>query len=336
MIHGGPLGSHKGINLPGAHISIPSITEKDVADLRFGISRDVDIVAQSFVRSADDCRRARELISDMGGDAKLIAKIEKPEAIDDLQNIVDTADGVMVARGDLAVETSTERVPVLQKQIIAAALQAEKRVITATQMLQSMIENPRPTRAEASDVSNAILDGSDAVMLSGETAVGRFPVESILMMDRIIRATEEMTTPAMNVMRQSLFGRRSGSYGRAIAEAAVFAAEEIGCRLIVVISRSGHMARRIASLRPRQRIVALTTIEKSYRQMALLWGIEPYLFAGEASEQSTFFEQADRLLLDSRLAERGESVVVMAGRVDDIVISHSMKLHRVGDLIPAS
>lgn len=336
VIHGGTLSSHKGINLPGAHISIPSITEKDVADLRFGISRDVDIVAQSFVRNAADCRRARELISDMGGDAKLIAKIEKPEAIDDLQNIIDTADGVMVARGDLAVETSTERVPVLQKQIIAAALQAEKRVITATQMLQSMIENPRPTRAEASDVSNAILDGSDAVMLSGETAVGRFPVESILMMDRIIRSTEEMTTPAMNVMRESLFGRRSGSYGRAIAEAAVFAAEEIGCRLIVVISRSGHMARRIASLRPRQRIVGLTTIEKTYRQMALLWGIEPYLFAGEASEQSTLFEQADRLLLDSRLAERGESVVVMAGRMDDIVISHSMKLHRVGDLAPVS
>jgi pyruvate kinase len=242
----------------------------------------------------------------------------------------------MVARGDLAVETSTERVPVLQKQIIAAALQAEKRVITATQMLQSMIENPRPTRAEASDVSNAILDGSDAVMLSGETAVGRFPVEAILMMDRIIRSTEEMTTPAMTVMRESLFGRRSGSYGRAIAEAAVFAAEELGCRLIVVISRSGHMARRIASLRPRQRIVALTTIEKSYRQMALLWGIEPYLFAGEASEQSTLFEQADRMLLDSRLAERGESVVVMAGRMDDIVISHSMKLHRVGDLAPVA
>jgi pyruvate kinase len=140
----------------------------------------------------------------------------------------------------------------------------------------------------------------------------------------------------MAVMRESLLGRRSGSYGRAISEAAVFAAEEIGCRLIVVISRSGHMARRIASLRPRQRIIALTTIEKSYRQMALLWGIEPYICAGGASEQSTLFEQADRMLLDSRLAERGESVVVMAGRVDDIVISHSMKLHRVGDLVAAS
>ena len=336
VIHGGVLGSHKGINLPGAHISIPSITEKDVADLRFGISRDIDLVAQSFVRNADDCRRAQKMIKEMGGDAKLIAKIEKPEAIEDLDNIIETADGVMVARGDLAVETSTERVPVLQKKIIAAALRAEKRVITATQMLQSMIENPRPTRAEASDVSNAILDGSDAVMLSGETAIGRFPVQTILMMDRIIRSTEEMTTPAVNVMRESLFGRRSGSYGRAVAEASVFAAEEIGCRLIVVISRSGHMARRISSLRPRQRIIALTTLEKSYRQMALLWGVEPHLLDGNAPGQSTLFEQADQVLLDSRLAERGESVVVMAGQLDDIVLSHSMKLHRVGDLAPSS
>ena len=332
VIHGGMLGSHKGINLPGAHISIPSITEKDVADLKFGINRDVDLVAQSFVRSAGDCRRAQELIKELGGDAKLIAKIEKPEAIDDLANIIAAADGVMVARGDLVVETSTERVPVLQKKIIAAALQAEKIVITATQMLQSMIENPRPTRAEASDVSNAVLDGSDAVMLSGETAVGRYPVESVVMMDRIIRSTEEMATPATNIMRESLFGRRSGSYGRAIAEAAVFAAEELACRLIVVITRSGHMARRIASLRPRQRIIALTQVEKSYRQMALLWGVEPYLFDRDTGSTGSCFEHADRALLDYRLAERGESVVVMAGRMNDIVISHSMKLHRVGDL----
>jgi pyruvate kinase len=332
VIHGGMLGSHKGINLPGAHVSIPSITEKDVVDLKFGINRDIDFVAQSFVRNADDCRRARELIKELGGEAKLIAKIEKPEAIDDLENIIEAADGVMVARGDLAVETSTERVPVLQKQIIAAALEAEKIIITATQMLQSMIESPRPTRAEASDVSNAVLDGSDAVMLSGETAVGRYPVESVIMMDRIIRSTEEMVAPATNVMRESLFGRRSGSYGRAIAEAAVFAAEEVGCRLIVVITQSGHMARRIASLRPRQRIIALTEVEKSYRQMALLWGVEPYLIEGVGKTSSSCFALADRALLDHRLAERGESVVVMAGRMNDIVISHSMKLHRAGDL----
>ena len=179
IIHGGVLGEHKGINLPGAHISIPSITEKDIADLRFGIERGVDLVAQSFVRTADDCYRARKLIEEFGGSARLIAKIEKPEAVDNLTVILAAADGVMVARGDLAVETSTERVPVLQKQIIAEALRAEKQIITATQMLQSMINNPRPTRAEASDVSNAVLDGSDAVMLSGETAVGKYPVEAV-------------------------------------------------------------------------------------------------------------------------------------------------------------
>src|SRR5205085_2150237 len=277
VIHGGILGEHKGINLPGAHISIPSITEKDIADLRFGIERGVDLVAQSFVRTADDCTRARKLIEEFGGSAQLIAKIEKPEAMDNLTAILAAADGVMVARGDLAVETSTERVPVLQKQIIAEALRAEKQIITATQMLQSMINNPRPTRAEASDVSNAVLDGSDAVMLSGETAVGRYPVETVEMMDRIIRATEEMAQPAGTRMRQTIFGQRSGSYGRAVSEAAVFAAEEAGCRLIVVITQSGHMARRIAALRPRQRIIALTPSEISRRQLALLWGVEPFL-----------------------------------------------------------
>ncbi|HEX8186023.1 MAG TPA: pyruvate kinase, partial [Blastocatellia bacterium] len=241
VVHGGPLGEHKGVNLPGAQISIPSITDKDIADLRFGVERGIDIVAQSFVRSPDDCRRSRELMKEFGGDARLIAKIEKPEAVEHFTEILKVSDGVMVARGDLAVETSTEKVPVLQKKIIREALLAEKRIITATQMLQSMIENPRPTRAEASDVSNAILDGTDAVMLSGETAVGRFPVETVVMMDRIIRSTEEMFTPASAVMRQTIYGRRSGSYGRAVSEASVFAAEEVGCRLIVLITQSGHM-----------------------------------------------------------------------------------------------
>lgn len=332
VVHGGMLGEHKGINLPGAHISIPSITEKDVADLRFGIERGVDLVAQSFVRSADDCRRALALIEEFGGKAKLIAKIEKPEAIDDFANILAVSDGVMVARGDLAVETSTERVPVLQKKIIAEALVAEKRVITATQMLQSMIENPRPTRAEASDVSNAILDGSDAVMLSGETAIGRFPVETVAMMDRIIRATEEMAQPASSMVRQTIYGRRSGSYGRAVSEAAVFAAEEVGCRLIIVITQSGHMARRIAALRPRQRIIALTPSERIRRELAVLWGVEPYPLDDCTPQSNELLVCADRTLIQFNLAERGESVVVMAGRLNDVTISLSMKLHIVGEL----
>ncbi|MEN3332336.1 MAG: pyruvate kinase [Blastocatellia bacterium] len=331
VIHGGPLGEHKGINLPGVHISIPSITEKDVADLRFGIDHGVDLVAQSFVRTADDCARARQLIEEFGGTARLIAKIEKPEAVDNFTAILAAADGVMVARGDLAVETSTERVPVLQKLIIAEALLAEKQIITATQMLQSMINNPRPTRAEASDVSNAVLDGSDAVMLSGETAVGKYPVEAIEMMDRIIRATEEMAQPASTLMRQTVFGRRSGSYGRAVSEGAIFAAEEAGCRLIVVITQSGHMARRIAALRPRQRIIALTPSATSLRQLAILWGVEPFLLEECPPASDDLLRRADRALLEYELAERNEAVVVMAGRLNDVTISLSMKLHQVGE-----
>ena len=331
VVHGGPLSNHKGINLPGAQISIPSITEKDVADLRYALEADADMIAQSFVRSAEDCKRAKEMIREFGGQARLIAKIEKPEAIDDLANILDVADGVMVARGDLAVETSTEQVPVLQKQIIARALKAEKGIITATQMLQSMIDNPRPTRAEASDVSNAILDGSDAVMLSGESAVGRFPVQTVKIMDRIIRATEAMKQPDMTAFRQTMFGRHSGSFGRAVSEAATFAADEVGCRVIVVITQSGHMARRLAALRPRQRIVALTPVEKSSRQLAVTWGVEAYVLEDCTIDSRQMLGLADRALLDYKIAERGELIVIMAGRLEDVALSLSMKLHRVGD-----
>jgi pyruvate kinase len=333
VIHGGVLGSRKGINLPGAKVSIPSITEKDRVDLKFGIECGIDLVALSFVRRAEDCREARDLIRRFGGSARLIAKIEKPEAIDDFSNILDSSDGVMVARGDLAVETSTERVPVLQKMIIKESLIAQKLTITATQMLQSMIENPRPTRAEASDVSNAILDGTDAVMLSGETAVGRYPIETVLMMDRIIRSTEEMGVPARNIMRRTDAGRSTGSLGRAIAEAANYASEELDCRLIVVITQSGHMARRMAALRPRQRIIALTPVLESYRKLAVTWGVEPRLLEGVSVESSELLAHADRSLIEYGLAERGENVVVMAGRMKDLAISLSMKLHQVGELI---
>ncbi|HSF25801.1 MAG TPA: pyruvate kinase, partial [Blastocatellia bacterium] len=256
----------------------------------------------------------------------------KPEAIDDFANILEASHGVMVARGDLAVETSTERVPVLQKQIIREALIAEKQVITATQMLQSMIDNPTPTRAEASDVSNAILDGSDAVMLSGETAIGGYPVESVAMMNRIICATEEMGEPAGQLMRLEAASRRSGSNSRAIAEAASFAAEEIGCRLIVVVTRSGFMARRIAAVRPKQRIIAFTEIEQTRSQLAAVWGVEPYLPHPGDDSSEDLLVRADRSLLEYKLADRGESVVVMAGQLADKSLSKSMKIHTVGEL----
>jgi len=333
VIHGGVLFDHKGINLPGTRVSIPSITEKDIDDLRFGIENEVDIVAQSFVRSADDCRRARELIKEFGGTARLLAKIEKPEAVEDLANILDVTDGVMVARGDLAVETSPERVPVIQKKIIRDALLAQKLTITATQMLQSMIENPRPTRAEASDVSNAILDGSDAVMLSGETAVGKFPVETVIMMDRIICSTEQMGVPARSLLRESVFGRQSGSYGSAVAQGAVYAADEARCGLIVVITHSGHMGRRIAALRPSQRIIALTSNAHTRRQLAVSWGVEPHSLESSESVSTRLLPLADRALLAEKLADRGEAVIVMAGRLTDAVLSLSMKIHTVGELI---
>jgi pyruvate kinase len=332
VVHGGTLGEHKGINLPGAQLSIPSITEKDVVDLKFGVEHGIDIVAQSFVRRAEDCLQARRLMDEFGSKARLIAKIEKPEAIDDFANILEVSNGVMVARGDLAVETSTERVPVLQKQIIREALIAEKQVITATQMLQSMIESPTPTRAEASDVSNAILDGSDAVMLSGETAIGRFPVESVAMMNRIICATEEMGQPAGTLIRLESANRKTGSNSRAIAEAASFAAEEIGCRLIVVVTQSGYMARRIAAVRPKQRIIAFTEIEQTRSQLALVWGVEPYVPYRGGDPSDDQLVRADRSLLEYKLAERGESVVIMAGRLRDKSLSMSMKLHTIGEL----
>jgi pyruvate kinase len=359
VIHGGVLGDHKGINLPGANISTPSITGKDVADLEFGIKQGVDLVALSFVRKADDCRRARQLIDQFGGEVLLIAKIEKPEAVADFSNILAEADGVMVARGDLAVETSTEVVPVIQKRIIAETLDAGKIAITATQMLQSMIDNPRPTRAEASDVANAVLDGSDAVMLSGESAVGRFPVESVATMNRIISATETMAaSPEIARLKQSLYGTSSGSVGRAIAEAASLAAQEVAARLIVVITQQGEMGRQIASLRPAQRIIALTPVQKTRRRLAARWGVEPYLLEVTASAvdlnllsdearaalgnaQSVLAElnallvdllvSADRALLEHKLAEPGETVVVMAGKVRDVTLSHSIKVHIVGE-----
>lgn len=345
VVFGGVLGDFKGINLPGVAVSIPSLTPKDIKDLRFGIECGIDVVAQSFVRSASDCRQARELIKEYGSSARLIAKMEKPEALSDLGNILDTADGVMVARGDLAVETSPEQVPVFQKRIIAEALLSQKTVITATQMLQSMIDNPRPTRAEASDVSNAVLDGSDAVMLSGETAIGRFPVEAVRMMDRIIQTTENPGGDKENdplvlgpnntgaLVRQMSACRQTGSIGRAISEAALSAADELNCRSIVVVTITGHMARRLAALRPRQRIIGLTPVEQSYRQLAMTWGVEPYPLESFSNVSDEMLASVDRTLLHYRLAEAGEKIVVMAGRMPDVAISTAMKLHVVGSTV---
>ena len=330
VINGGLLGENKGINIPGVKLSAPSLTEKDRLDLSFGLQQQVDYVALSFVRSARDCIGAKTLIEFLGANVPLIAKIEKSEALADLDNIIEACDGVMVARGDLGVEMSVESVPFFQKQIIAKANAAEKLVITATQMLESMTKEPRPTRAEASDVANAILDGTDAVMLSAETAVGDYPVAAVETMARIISYTEANNTN--DRAREIIRGHQKGTEGRAIAEAAIFAAQELRTKLIVVFSKSGMMARHLAALRPAQRVIAFTPQPQTVAALAAVWGLEPYLldFGGSTAE---LLARADEMMTLEGIAKKGEMIIEMAGRLPDkATLSSMMKLHRVGDI----
>ncbi|HEX9188593.1 MAG TPA: pyruvate kinase, partial [Vicinamibacteria bacterium] len=281
VVDGGTLRSNKGMNLPGVMLSTPALTEKDRRDLVFGVQHRVDYVAMSFVRRAEDVLEAKSLVKAMGEATPVIAKIEKPQAVENLEAILAASDGVMVARGDLGVEIGTEDVPIVQKRIIAAANAAGRVVITATQMLESMIENPRPTRAEASDVANAILDGTDAVMLSGESAVGKYPVETVETMARIADYTEEHGMGSIRPRRAD--ARRTdvppGPPGpgtpttRSLTRAASSVAEELGCKLIVAFTESGITARLVSSHRPRVPVVAVTHDDRVYRRLALWWGV---------------------------------------------------------------
>ena len=328
VINGGILGERKGINLPGVPLPIDSLTEKDLEDLQWAVAQNVDYIALSFVRSAEDCARAKALIHEAGGRAPLIAKIEKAEAIDHLDEIIETADAVMVARGDLGVETSVELVPVYQKRIIEKAVHAGKMVITATQMLQSMVDSPRPTRAEASDVANAVWDGTDALMLSNETASGQYPVSAVETMCRIIESAESGREPETdNIMK--LVGRQSGRISRALCEAATFAAAEMGTRVTAVLTESGLMARRLSALRPGQRIIALTNSEDVRNELALIWGVEA-LIMQHADSTEEMLKVGERTLLESGAVERGEMIVVMAGRLSGLGLSSSVTLFTVG------
>jgi len=331
VINGGILGERKGINLPGVPLPIDSLTEKDLEDLQWAVAQNVDYIALSFVRSAEDCARAKALIHEAGGRAPLIAKIEKAEAIDHLDEIIETADAVMVARGDLGVETSVELVPVYQKRIIEKAVHAGKMVITATQMLQSMVDSPRPTRAEASDVANAVWDGTDALMLSNETASGQYPVSAVETMCRIIESAESGREPETdNIMK--LVGRQSGRISRALCEAATFAAAEMGTRVTAVLTESGLMARRLSALRPGQRIIALTNSEDVRNELALIWGVEA-LIMQHADSTEEMLKVGERTLLESGAVERGEMIVVMAGRLSGLGLSSSVTLFTVaGDI----
>ena len=331
VINGGVLGERKGINLPGVPLPIDSLTEKDLADLTWAVEQKVDYIALSFVRRAEDCARAKDLIREAGGHAPLVAKIEMAEAIDHLDEIIATADAVMVARGDLGVETSVELVPVYQKRIIQKALQAGKMVITATQMLQSMVTSPRPTRAEASDVANAVWDGTDALMLSNETASGLYPVAAVETMCRIIESAEAGKEPEADQIAKWA-GQQSGRVSRALCEAAAFAAEEMGTKVTAVLTESGLMARRLSTLRPHQKIVALTNSREVQNELALIWGVES-LIVPKAETTEEMLKLGERALLAGGAVENGETIVIMAGRLSGLGLSSSVTLFTIaGDI----
>ncbi len=326
---GGLLRSNKGMNLPGVEMAAPSLTPKDAEDVHFGLRNGVDLIALSFVRRGADVDALRSLVAEAGASSPIIAKLEKPQALDNLEEILSASDGVMIARGDLGVEIPPERVPILQKKIIERANAAKKLVIVATQMLNSMTEHPRPTRAETSDVSNAIFDGTDAVMLSSETASGRFPVEAVEVMDRIIRAAED------HQLEKGLLGihavEKNLTFTDAICDAACFAALETDARMIACFTQSGRTAAVLSKYRPPIPIVALSPFESARNAMAALWGVEPHVM--EIPDNiDRLIGQLERRLLEERLASRGDTVVIVCGAPLDLPgRTNLVKLHTVGD-----
>jgi pyruvate kinase len=333
VVNGAVLSERKGINLPNTKLPIPSLTKKDRADLEWAMTQDVDYIALSFVRKGEDCKEVRDLIKKLNtrkwGRPMLVAKIEKAEAIENLDDIIRETDGVMVARGDLGVETSAELVPVYQKQIIEKAVSNDKFVITATQMLQSMIESPRPTRAEASDVANAVWDGTDAVMLSAETASGKYPVEAVAQMDRIITTAETVQTTKLK--RPVKFAEApTGRTSQALCKAAAICAREIKTDKVAVFTESGLMARRLSSIRSGLSTFALTNTTEVYNQLSLIWGVEPLVHeAGETTEE--MLKDGEKTLLEAKTVEKGETIVMMAGRLSGLGLSSSIVVWTIGD-----
>jgi pyruvate kinase len=324
VINGGLLGEHKGINLPGVKLNIPALTPKDHADLKFALKAGANFIAVSFVRKAEDVVLAKAAIRRAGYDVPVIAKLEKPEAIENLDAILKVANGVMVARGDLGVEMSPESVPVIQKQIIIRACEARRPVITATQMLESMTLNPRPTRAEASDVANAIFDGSDAVMLSAETASGAYPVEAVEMMDRIIREAEANNP---NVLRPK---PAQFNIAETASELICHASEELHMKVIAVFTESGVTARLVSKHRPRPPIIAFSTIQETRRRLSLYWGVLPRTIAHVKAIEE-LVQAADKRLLEEGLVKRGDVVGIVAGTPLFVGgTTNFMKFHVIG------
>ncbi|SMO91104.1 pyruvate kinase [Gracilimonas mengyeensis] len=312
VIIGGMLKSRKGVNLPNVRISIPSLTEKDLKDLQFGIEQDVDLIALSFVRSAKDVRDIISRVRAAGSQAAIISKIEKPEALEVIDEIIEESDGIMVARGDLGIEIPTEQVPVVQKSIIEKCRMAGKPVITATQMLDSMINNPRPTRAESSDVANAVLDGTDAVMLSGETAAGEYPMEAVNVMDRICRSIEDKRPQIYNSLKYRKPEWREKQVIESLAYSCVTISDNVEAKAISTITHSGNTARRIAKFRPKVPIVAFTESQKVRRQLNLVWGVYSVRL-DELFDTDRSVRLMEEYLRDNGLVKTGDRVIVATG-----------------------
>ena len=327
IINGGILKEHKGINLPGVNVSAPSLTDKDIKDLNFGIKLGVDYFALSFVRRAKDLEEIKLIIKKQGADIPVIAKIEKPEAVENLDEILEIADGVMVARGDLGVELNPEQVPGIQKQIIHKAISRNKIVITATQMLETMINNPVPTRAEASDVANAVYDGTDAVMLSGETASGKYPVETVQMMTKII--TESEKTP---FMKYNLKHEKDPNdlITHAVAQSSVYLLHEIDAATILAFSVSGKTSKLISKQRPEKSIFSCSPSEKVYNRMSLVWGVVPLLIP-EIYDTKRIIEAGENIIIGKKYIKKGDLIVIVTGLALKTGSTNIIKLHRAGD-----
>lgn len=323
----GVVSDHKGLNLPGVAVSVPALSEKDKEDLRWAIQMDADFIALSFVRSAHDIDDVHEIMDEMGKRIPVIAKIEKPQAVEALEEIVEAFDGIMVARGDLGVEMPLEAVPLVQKRAIELARIAAKPVIVATQVMDSMIKNPRPTRAEASDCANAILDGADAVMLSGETSVGAYPIETVRTMAAIIESTEENGGERIASIPGYFASDRAG----VICDAAARIAEHMDARYLVTFTQSGTSARLLSRMRRPIPMLAFTPLETTRRRLALSWGIQTYRVP-EVQHTDDMVWQLDQVVQSSRLADIGEQLVIVAGMPPGIPGSSNMlRIHEVGD-----
>jgi pyruvate kinase len=336
VIHGGPISSKKGMNFPDSELTIPAITEKDRKDVKFAVEQQLDYIAASFVRRKSDIVELRELLlSHGGGEINVIAKLEKPQAIDNLDEILEVSDGVMVARGDLGVELPPEDVPIVQKKILARASRWGRFAITATQMLESMTTNSRPTRAEASDVANAIFDGSDCVMLSAETASGKYPVEAVHMMARIVFAAEANRQHVTYQWEREPFRKVSeqDEFTDALAGAANYAAEQLDAKYIVVFTQTGFAARLMSKFRPKVPIIALTPSSWVARRMNLLWGVQPFVLreAGEFHEQ--IVDRVDDYLLAKDIVRPGDRLVILMGSpLYQRAKTNLLRVHRVQGL----